>query len=169
MNSPDSIKSYRSKGQSPTASTYSNTIKRNTWSLFNRSKSQDTKISNYDSKKSKNVTRIRTKTEQVDDTITKRNYSASSNSNQQDFDYVIKAVLSPDGNNSSLPQESPISYLSSTNESPLITNMEEYTYDDEKTADIRQALEKMLMSNSNENVSNDKKNHEDGEHRGRKN
>ncbi|ORX53382.1 hypothetical protein BCR36DRAFT_349264 [Piromyces finnis] len=158
MNSPDSIKSYRSKVQSPTVSSaYSNTIKRNTWSLFNRSKSQDTKVSNYDSKKSKNVTRIRTKTEQVDDTITKRNYSCCSNSNQQDFDYVIKAVLSQE-NNSALPLESPNSYISSTNESPLITNMEEYIYDDEKTADIRLALEKMLMSNSNENISTNKNN-----------
>ncbi|OUM67125.1 hypothetical protein PIROE2DRAFT_5505 [Piromyces sp. E2] len=171
LNSPDSIKSYKSKGQSPTVSSaYSNTIKRNTWSLFNRSKSQDAKVSNYDTKKSKNVTRIRTKTEQVDDTITKRNYSGSTNSNQQDFDYVIKTVLSPDSNNNSaLPQESPISYISSINESPMITNMEEYTYDDEKTADIRLALEKMLMSNSNENIANDKKNNDNIENRGRKN
>jgi len=157
INSPDSLKSNKSKGQSPTiSSAYSNSSsKRNTWSLFNRSKSQDQKL-NYDSKKSKNVTRIRTKTEQVDDTITKRNYACSSNSNQQDFDYVIKTVLSPD-TNSSLPQESPISYLSSidNNESPVITNMEEYTYDDEQTADIRLALEKMLMS-SNENLCSDK-------------
>ena len=165
------MKSNKSKGQSPTiSSAYSNSSKRNTWSLFNRSKSQEQKFSNYDSKKSKNVTRIRTKTEQVDDAITKRNYAGSSNSNQQDFDYVIKTVLSPD-TNSSLPQESPISYLSSidNNDSPVITNLEEYTYDDEQTADIRLALEKMLMS-SNENLCSDKdrkQQKDDDENRGR--
>jgi len=154
VNSPDSTKSFKMKGQSPTNPSYTNSVKRNTWSLFNRSKSQESKISNYDTKKSKNVTRIRTKTEQVDDTITKRGYSCSSgNSNQQDFDYVIKAVLSPD--TASTVQESPTSYV--FNESPMITNMEEYTYDDEKTADIRNALERMLMNNSNDNISEDKK------------
>ncbi|ORX83315.1 hypothetical protein BCR32DRAFT_292055 [Anaeromyces robustus] len=177
VNSPESIKSNKSKGQSPTVSSaYSGSVKRNTWSLFNRSKSQETKLSG-DSKKSKNLTRIRTKTEQVDDAITKRNYMISSGSNQQDFDYVIKAVLSPDPN--SAVQESPVSFLSSNNEnesineSPLINNSEEYTYDDEKTADIRNALEKMLMNNSSENLSNkedrkDKKRRDEEDERGRR-
>jgi hypothetical protein len=156
LTSPDFSKPVKLKNQSPTISSSYTTIKRNPWSLFNRSKSQENKSYNYDSKRLKNVTRIRTKTEQVDDTITKRNYLSSSSSNQQDFDYVIK-MLSPDTPSTPIALEKPASIKSSNeNDSPIITNMEEYTYDDEKTADLRNALEKMLKS-SNESVSEDQK------------